>query len=74
MEKKEYVASVLEYDDVKESLMCEREFGREQGREEGRIEGQRQLIKSLLANGLDISTISKATGLDETEIRNLIRG
>lgn len=85
MEKKEYVSSVLEYDDVKESLMCEREFGRkegilqgieqglEQGRKEGLMEGRRQLIKGLLENGFDVATIEKVTGLDETEIRNLTR-
>lgn len=47
------------------------EQGIEKGREEGRAEGQRELIKNLLASGLDISTISKATGLSEEEIENM---
>ena len=80
MEKKEYVSSVLEYDDVKESLMCEREFGRkegilqgiEQGRKEGLMEGRRQLIKGLLENGFDVATIEKVTGLSEAEIREIV--
>ena len=42
MEKEEYKTSVLEYDDVRESMMCEREVGREEGREEGRVEGREE--------------------------------
>jgi len=76
MEKKIYVRNVLEYADVKESLMCEREYGRElgraegreEGREEGRAEGRRQLIMELLANGLDINTIATAANMPVEDI------
>ena len=79
MEKKAYRKSVLEYADVQDAIRCAREIslkegieqGIEKGREEGRMEGRRQLIKSLLANGFDISTIAKATGLSESEIQDL---
>ena len=46
--------------------------GIEQGRMEGLKEGLRQLINGLLANGFDLATIVKATGMEEDEIRNII--
>ena len=48
------------------------EQGIEQGRMEGLKEGLRQLINGLLANGFDLATIVKATGMEEDEIRNII--
>ncbi len=84
MEKKEYVTSVLEYDDVRESMMCEREVGREEGRvegreegrEEGRMEGReegreektRLLVRNMLAEGLDPAMVAKITELTEGEV------
>ena len=73
MEKKEYVASVLEYDDVKESLMCEREVGREEGREEGRVERTRQLAVNMLSEGLAPKMVARISGLTEDEVLCLIR-
>ena len=64
MEKKEYVKSVLEYDDVRESMMCEREVGREQGREEK----TRLLVRNMLAEGLDPAMVAKITELTEGEV------
>ena len=48
------------------------EQGIKQGIEQGRMEGRRQLINGLLANGFEMATIAKATGLDENEIQSLI--
>jgi len=49
--------------------------GREEGREEGRLEGEKEksitIAKNLLAMGMDILTVVKATGLDEAEIEKL---
>ena len=84
MEKKIYVRNVLEYADVKESLMCEREEGIlqgiEQGREEGREQGIQQGMKqgedntkrllacNMLAKGLDPALIAEISGLTEEEV------
>ena len=83
MEKKIYVRNVLEYADVKESLKCERDYGRELGREEGREEGheegleqgreeeRRAIARNMLSEGLDPDIIAKTTGLTLTEIQTL---
>lgn len=84
MEKKEYVTSVLEYDDVRESMMCEREVGREEGREEGRKEGReegllqgevntkRQLALKMLAKDFAPGLVAEITGLTEEEVCALV--
>ena len=66
MEKKEYVKSVLEYDDVRESMMCEREVGRE--------EEKRLLVRNMLAEGLDPAMVAKITELTEGEILAMREG
>ena len=75
MEKKEYVTSVLEYDDVKESLLCEREVGCEEGREEGLLQGEakakRQLALNMLAKGLNLAFVAEIIGLTEEEVCGL---
>ena len=72
MEKKEYVTSVLEYDDVRESMMCEREVGREEGREEGLLQGEvntkRQLALRMLAKDFAPNLVAEITGLTEEEV------
>ncbi len=76
MEKKEYVTSVLEYDDVRESMMCEREVGREEGCKEGREEGllqgevntKRQLALRMLAKDFAPGLVAEITGLTEDEV------
>lgn len=73
MEKKIYVRDVLEYADVKESLMCEREYGLELGLEQGREERTHQLALNMLAEGLDTTIVTKITGLTEEEILTLTR-
>ena len=82
MEKKEYVTSVLEYDDVRESMMCEREVGREEGRVEGREEGIEQgreekthlLVRNMLAEGLDPAMVAKIADLTEEEVLAMREG
>lgn len=71
MEKKIYVRNILEYADVKESLMCERKYGHELGREEGREEEKRTIARKMLSEGLDPATIAKITGLTMKEIQAL---
>ena len=44
---------------------------RERGRQEGRKEREIAIAKSLLADGVGISLIAKATGLSEVEIQKL---
>ena len=81
MEKKIYVRNVLEYADVKESLMCERKYGRELGREEGleqgleqgREEERHQLALNMLGKGLTPSLVSEITGLTEEEVLALAK-
>ena len=45
--------------------------GKTQGIEEGRTQGRKDLILSMLKNGLEISFISKITGFSEKEISKL---
>lgn len=68
---------------MKESLKCERDYGRELGREEGREEGheegleqgreeeRRAIARNMLSEGLDPDIIAKTTGLTLTEIQAL---
>jgi len=47
------------------------EKGMEKGIEKGRAEGIIETARNLLALGVDIETVSKATGLDIGEIETL---
>ncbi len=87
MEKEDYVKSILEYQEVQDTIEYEREYARNEGRAEGeakgraeglaegeakgKAEGVRATAKNLRSLGLDIATISKATGLSEEEILEL---
>jgi predicted transposase/invertase (TIGR01784 family) len=79
MEKQEYEKSVLEYDDVKDALDYHRRLAKAEGKAEGIAEGiekgiveaKQQIAVELLKNGIDIETISKATGLTKDEIEQL---
>ena len=64
MEKQDYVKSLMEYPSVQEMMECERAEGIEIGFQMGRLE----LIRKLLADGLDVSVLAKASGLTESEI------
>ena len=80
MEKEEYEKSIFEYEDVQDAIACAREDGVEEGFEQGleqgvikgRIEGlseaKRQLVRNMLAYGMDVKTISESTGLTHEEI------
>ena len=59
-------------DGLKEGMEMGIEQGMKKGMEKGFAEGQQRIILNMLTNGFDITTVAKATGLDETEIRNLI--
>ena len=48
--------------------------GRKQGMQQGREEERRQVILNMLQNKLDISLITKVTGLPEAEIIKLKNG
>ncbi len=74
MEKEEYKTSVLEYDDVRESMMCEREVGREQGIKQGREEKTRLLVRNMLAEGLDPAMVAKIADLTEEEVLAMREG
>ena len=87
MDKRNYVRNVLEFEDVKEMLECEREMaeqtgfergmekgmekGRKEGREEGREEALRQAAKNFLALGIPLDAVAKATGLSEEQLSHL---
>ena len=72
---KEYEDSLKTYRDLKNSLDTVEEKGRVEGREEGRVEGRVEekiaIARNLKSMGMSISDISKATGLQEEEIKEL---
>ena len=75
VELKEYEDSLKTYRDLKNSLDTAEEKGRVEGREEGRVEGSLKekiaIACNLKSMGMSISDISKATGLQEEEIKEL---
>ena len=72
MEKEDYAKSILEYQEVKDTIEYEREYARNEGREEGLAEGEAKaklsMAKLLLEQGVDIGIIVKTTGLTAEEI------
>ena len=54
-----------------EGLEKGRAEGLEKGRAEGQAEGKKSVARNLKALGLDVHSISSATGLSEEEINNL---
>ncbi len=88
MEKEDYAKSILEYQEVKDTIEYEREYARDEGRAEGLAEGKAEgkaeglaegeakaklaMAKLLLEQRIDISIITKTTGLLEEEIRELL--
>ena len=71
VELKEYEDSLKTYRDLKNSL----DTAEEKGRVEGRMEGEKRkaiaIARNLKSMGMSISDISKATGLQEEEIKEL---
>ena len=74
-EKKAYRESLKVYRDNYAIAETERTEGRAEGRAEGILEGEaiacRKVAKNMMKMGMDIETISNATGLSIQEIRNL---
>ena len=74
-ELREYEDSLKAYRDIKNSIDTARREGRVEGREEGRVEGRVEekiaIARNLKSMGMSISDISKATGLQEEEIKEL---
>ena len=79
MEKEEYEKSVLEYEDVQDAMEYHHRIGKaegfndgfEKGVEQGREEALLQTAKNLLALGISLADVVKATGLSEEQIRQL---
>ena len=73
MDKQKYVRNVLEFDDVREMLECEREMaeqaGYERGIQQGREETLLRTAKNLMELGIPLADVAKATGLSEEEIK-----
>ena len=70
-ELREYEDSLKAYRDIKNSIDTARREGRVEGREEGRVEEKIAIARNLKSMGMSISDISKATGLQEEEIKAL---
>ena len=54
-----------------EEKLLERKEGREEGRAEGEQAKQREIAEKMIAMGMDIPTVSEATGMSEDEVRGL---
>jgi predicted transposase/invertase (TIGR01784 family) len=67
----DYQKSLLDYWEVKNVKDTAFGEGREKGKIEGQLEEKQKIAKNLLAMGLDVEAIVKATGLTSTEIKNL---
>ena len=86
MEKQGYVKSLMEHEDVREMVECEREDARKEGFNEGieqgieqgivrgRAEERRQLFVSLLEHGFDVRGLAKAAGITEEEVLAAVKG
>ena len=70
-ELREYEDSLKTYRDLKNSLDTAEEKGRAEGRVEGSLKEKIAIARNLKSMGMSISDISKATGLQEEEIKAL---
>lgn len=75
-ELREYEDSLKAYRDLKNSLETAEEKGRAEGREEGRAEGRAEervkMVRDLLAFGLSVEQIAKATHLTVDDVNALL--
>ena len=71
VELKEYEDSLKTYRGLKSSLDTAEEKGRVEGPVEGRVEEKIAIARNLKSMGMSISDISKVTGLQEEEIKEL---
>ncbi|MBB6019762.1 putative transposase/invertase (TIGR01784 family) [Paenibacillus sp. JGP012] len=67
-----YDARMKALSDEKSMIEGARAEGAAKGRLEGLREGKQEMARELLALGVDMSAIAKASGLSEEEIRNLL--
>ena len=82
-EQIEYIKEMTTERDIRNQIVYARDMGREEGilegeargeakgRAEGIAEGKAETSLAMLANGLDISLVSKCTGLSEQQILKL---
>ena len=71
VELKEYEDSLKTYRDLKNALDTAEEKGRVEGRVEGEMRKAIAIARILKSMGMSISDVSKATGLQEEEIKEL---
>ena len=71
MDRAEYEESLKVFWDFSNVLSTAERKGRAEGRAEGERETNLRNAKNLKALGVDVETISKATGLTKEEIENL---
>jgi predicted transposase/invertase (TIGR01784 family) len=80
-EMRTYKKSVLEYADIRDAMACVRQDAREEGREEGILIGEKlgkeemriEVLKNLYKLNVSTDYISKAIGLTEKEIAELLQ-
>ena len=76
MEKQDYVKSLMEYEDVREMVECEREDaeqdGFERGMQQGVVQGRREILRRMLENGLAPEQVADLTGVAMAEIQNMM--
>ena len=72
MEKEDYAKSILEYQEVKDTIEFERDYARAEGEAKGEAKGRAEeklaIAKLLLEQNVDIEIIIRTTGLTEEEI------
>lgn len=67
----EYEARLKFLRDEASRMEWAKDEGRAEGIEEGRAEGKEEMARALLALGVDLSQIAKASGLSEEKIKGL---
>ena len=85
MEKQDYVKSLMEYEDVREMVECEREDaehdgfergmrqGMQQGMQQGVVQGRREILRKMLENGLAPEQVADLTGVGVEDILDMVR-
>ena len=58
--------------DDKNDLLAANERGKAEGKEEGKEEEKRRMAKSLLQDGVGLTSVAKASGLTEEELQSLL--
>ncbi len=58
---------------LEEALQKGLEKGREEGMQKGRKETMRQMVKTMIDNGMSIDAISSCTGIDIDSLNNILK-